>query len=74
MLLFGNTKCAAQIAARPKSSFLFHEKLSTYVSPKVSGFAFTPIAIKDVMLILKKVLFFGPVYLKVQLISLEMFK
>ena len=36
MLSFGNTTCAAQIAARPKSSFPFYEKLSTYVSPMVS--------------------------------------
>ena len=37
MLLFGNTLCAAQMSAQPKSSFLFYEKLYTYVSPKVSG-------------------------------------
>ena len=37
MLKFGNTICAAQIAARPKSSILFHDKLSIYVSPMVSA-------------------------------------
>jgi hypothetical protein len=36
MLSFGNATCAAQISAQPKSSFPFHEKLSTYVSPRVS--------------------------------------
>ena len=36
MLKFGNTIWAAQLAARPKSSVLFYEKLSTYVSPMVS--------------------------------------
>ena len=36
MLSFGNTLCAAQRSARPKSSFLFYEKLYTYVSPRVS--------------------------------------
>ena len=37
MLYFGNTICAAQMSARPKSSNLFYEKLSIYVSPRVSG-------------------------------------
>ena len=37
MLSFGNTTSAAQIAARPRSSFPFYEKLSIYVSPRVSG-------------------------------------
>ena len=37
MLLYSNTICAAQIAARPKSSVLFYEKLSIYVSVRVSG-------------------------------------
>ena len=36
MLKFGNTIWAAQLAARPKSSVPFYEKLSTYVSPRVS--------------------------------------
>ena len=36
-LSFGITLCPAQMAARPKSSFLFYEKLSIYVSPMVSG-------------------------------------
>ena len=36
MLKFDNTIWAAQLAARPKSSFPFYEKLSTYVSPRVS--------------------------------------
>jgi hypothetical protein len=36
MLSFGNTICAAQISARPKSSFLFYEKLNTYVFLRVS--------------------------------------
>ena len=36
MLSFGNTICAAQISARPKSSFLFYEKLNPYVSCRVS--------------------------------------
>ena len=39
MLSFGNTLCAAQRLAWPKSSFPFYEKLSTYVSPMVSGLA-----------------------------------
>ena len=30
MLSFGNATCAAQISARPKSSFPFYEKLSAY--------------------------------------------
>ena len=38
MLSFGNTLCAAQRSARPKSSFPFYKKLYTYVSPRVSGF------------------------------------
>ena len=37
MLCFGNTICAAQMSARPKSSNPFYEKLSIYVSPRVSG-------------------------------------
>ena len=37
MLSFGNTLCAAQRLARPKSSFPFYEKLYTYVSPRVSA-------------------------------------
>ena len=37
MLSFGNTLCAAQNSARPKSSFPFYEKLYTYVSPRVSA-------------------------------------
>ena len=37
MLSFDNTLCAAQISARPKSSFPFHEKLYTYVSSRVSA-------------------------------------
>ena len=37
MLSFGNTLCAAQRLARPKSSVLFYEKLYTYVSPRVSA-------------------------------------
>ena len=37
VLSFGNTVCADQISARPKSSFLFYEKLSTYASPMVSA-------------------------------------
>ena len=37
MLSFGNATCAAQISAQPKSSFPFYEKLSTYVSLRVSG-------------------------------------
>ena len=37
MLSFGNTFCAAQMSARPKSSFPFYEKLYTYVSPRVSA-------------------------------------
>ena len=37
MLSFGSTICAAQISARPKSSFPLYEKLYTYVSPRVSG-------------------------------------
>ena len=37
MLKFGNTIWAAQLATRPKSSVPFYEKLSTYVSPRVSG-------------------------------------
>ena len=37
MLSFGNTLCAAQQWTRPKSSYLFYEKLYTYVSPRVSG-------------------------------------
>ena len=37
MLSFGNTLCAAQISAQPKSSFPFYEKLYTYVSPTVPG-------------------------------------
>ena len=36
MLSFGNTLCAAQRSARPKSSYPFYEKLCTYVSPRVS--------------------------------------
>ena len=36
MLSFGNTICVAQRTAQPKSSFPFYEKLSTYVSPRVS--------------------------------------
>ena len=36
MLYFGNTICAAQMSARPKSSNPFYEKLSIYVSPRVS--------------------------------------
>ena len=36
MLSFDNTLCAAQISARPKSSYPFYEKLYTYVSPRVS--------------------------------------
>ena len=36
MLKFGNTIWAAQLATRPDSSVLLYEKLSTYVSPKVS--------------------------------------
>ena len=41
MLSFGNTRCAAQISAQPKSSFLFYEKLNTYVSLIVSAHNFT---------------------------------
>ena len=37
MMSFGNTLCAAQMSARPKSSPSFYEKLYTYVSPRVSG-------------------------------------
>ena len=37
MLKFGNTIWTAQLAGRPKSSVPFYEKLSTYVSPMVSG-------------------------------------
>ena len=37
MLSFGSTLCAAQRAARPKSSHPFYEKLYTYVSPRVSA-------------------------------------
>jgi hypothetical protein len=36
MLSFGNATCAAQISAQPKSSLPFYEKLSTYVSLRVS--------------------------------------
>ena len=36
MLYFSNTICAAQMSARPKSSNPFYEKLSIYVSPRVS--------------------------------------
>ena len=36
MLQLGNTTCAAQIAAQPKSSVPFYEKLSIYVSVRVS--------------------------------------
>ena len=36
MLKFGYTTYAAQIAARPKSSVPFYEKLSIYVSVRVS--------------------------------------
>ena len=35
MLSFGNTLCAAQRSARPKSSYPFYEKRYTYVSPRV---------------------------------------
>jgi len=38
MLSFDNTLCAAQISARPKSSFPFYEKLYTFVSSRVSGY------------------------------------
>ena len=37
VLSLGNTLCAAQNSARPKSSFPFYEKLYTYVSPRVSA-------------------------------------
>ena len=40
MLSFGNTICAAQMSARPKSSNPFYEKLSIYVSPRVSAVMF----------------------------------
>ena len=41
MLSFGNTLCAAQRSARPKSSFPFYEKLYTYVSPRVSDLTYS---------------------------------
>ena len=37
MLSFGNTICVAQVAAQPKSSFPFYEKLITYISPMVAA-------------------------------------
>ena len=42
MLYFGNTICAAQMSARPKSSNPFYEKLSIYISPRVSVYMATP--------------------------------
>ena len=51
MLSFGNTLCAAQISARPKSSFPFYEKLYTYVSPRVSGTDRTALGKTNVLLI-----------------------
>ena len=47
MLSFGNALCAAQISARPKSSIPFHEKLCTYVSPRVSAFGKSKVERKE---------------------------
>ena len=51
MLKFGNSTCTAQIAARPKSSIPFYEKLSTYVSPMVSDYLLESIWLYSLSLI-----------------------
>ena len=66
MLKFGNTIWAAQLAARPKSSVPFYEKLSTYVSPRVSA---VNKAEKDGSGVLKKVY----IYYVLKLYPLQMY-
>ena len=47
VLSFGNTLCAAQNSARPKSSFPFYEKLYTYHDFSKFLFIFTPLSTFD---------------------------